>query len=154
MGEVLKEIFEGLVYHQGASIREERVKASNLCARILIFGSFFLLSFVNFFFLPLFRFFDLTFYYLFSFLFDFFIALCFPLIFHSCFLLFFAHVVSSLANPNLLENKRLVVVVVTMTQFMKEVILWFSSIFLGTCIVLSNDCTTYHYVCTILLCFD
>jgi hypothetical protein len=41
-----------------------------------------------------------------------------------------------------------------MTQFMKEVILWFSSIFLGTCIVFSNDCTTYHYVCTILLCFD
>jgi hypothetical protein len=89
MGEVLQEIFKGLVYHQGASIREERLEASNLCVRILIFGSFLLLSFVKFFSLPLFRFFDLTFYYLFSFYLIFFITLYFPLIFHSCFLLFF-----------------------------------------------------------------
>jgi hypothetical protein len=57
---------------------DRRVKASNSCARTLIFGSFLLLL-VKFFSLPLFRFFDLAFYCLFSF-FDliFFIALCFP----------------------------------------------------------------------------
>jgi hypothetical protein len=84
------------------------VKASNSCARTLIFGSFLLLTFVKFFFLPLFRFFDLPFYCLFSFLFGFFYC---PLIspsFHSCFIsFFFAHMVSSLAYPNLLGNKRL-----------------------------------------------
>jgi hypothetical protein len=53
--------FEGLVYHQGASIRYERVEAGNSYARILIFGSFFLLLFVKFFFTP-FHFFDLAFY--------------------------------------------------------------------------------------------
>jgi hypothetical protein len=42
---VCKERFEELVYHQGASIKEERVKASNSYARTLIFGSFFLLPF-------------------------------------------------------------------------------------------------------------
>jgi hypothetical protein len=42
------------------------------------------------------------------FLFDFFIALCFPLLFRSCFVpVFLAHVVSSLAYPNLLGNKKL-----------------------------------------------
>jgi hypothetical protein len=53
--------------------------------------------------------FDLAFYCLFSFfLFDFFIALCFLLLFHSCFVpVFFSYVVSSLAYPNLLGNKRL-----------------------------------------------
>jgi hypothetical protein len=56
MGGVREERFEGLVYHQRASIRYERVKASNSCARILIFGSFFLLPFVKFFSMPLFAF--------------------------------------------------------------------------------------------------
>jgi hypothetical protein len=67
------------------------------------------LHFVNFFSLPLFLFFDLAFYCLFSFfLFNFFITLCFPLLFCSCFVpVFFVHVVSSLAYPNLPENKRL-----------------------------------------------
>jgi hypothetical protein len=37
------------VYQQGASIRQERVKASNSCVRTLIFGSFFLLYFIKFF---------------------------------------------------------------------------------------------------------
>jgi hypothetical protein len=42
------------------------------------------------------------------FLFDFFIALCFLLIFRPCFVpVFFTHVVSSLAYPNLLGNKRI-----------------------------------------------
>jgi hypothetical protein len=55
----------------------------------------------------LFRFFYLAFYCLFSlFLIWFFIAFCFPLLFRSC-LFFLAHVVSSLAYPNLLGNKRL-----------------------------------------------
>jgi hypothetical protein len=106
MGGVCEERFEGLVYHQEASIRQERVEASNSYARTLIFGSFLLLPFVKFFSLPLFRFFDLTFYCLFSFFYLFFIALCFPL------LLFLAHVVSSLAYPNFLGIKDLVVVVV------------------------------------------
>jgi hypothetical protein len=58
---------------------------------------------------PFFDFFDLAFYCLFSFFwFDFFIALCFPLLFCSCFVpVFLAHVVSYLAYPNLLGNKRL-----------------------------------------------
>jgi hypothetical protein len=47
MGGVLEERFEGLVYHQGASIRYKRVKTSNSCARTLIFGSFLLLTFVK-----------------------------------------------------------------------------------------------------------
>jgi hypothetical protein len=47
---VREERFEGLLYHQGASIRQERVEASNSCARTLIFGSVFLLHFVMFFF--------------------------------------------------------------------------------------------------------
>jgi hypothetical protein len=67
MGEVCKERFEGLVYHQGASIRWERVEADNSCVRTLIFDSVLLLPFVKFFFMPLFLFFDLAFYYLFSF---------------------------------------------------------------------------------------
>jgi hypothetical protein len=49
MKEVREERFKGLVYHQGASIRYERVKASNLYARNLIFGSFLLLFFIKFF---------------------------------------------------------------------------------------------------------
>jgi hypothetical protein len=90
MGEVLQEIFKGLVYHQGASIREERLEASNLCVRILIFGSFLLLSFVKFFSLPLFRFFDLTFYYLFSFYLIFLSPFIFPLFFTLVFYFFFS----------------------------------------------------------------
>jgi hypothetical protein len=77
----------------------------NLDLRFLPF-----IAFCQVFSLPLFRFFDLAFYCLLSFfLFDFFIALCFLLIFHSCFVpvFFFAPVVSSLAYPNLLGNKRL-----------------------------------------------
>jgi hypothetical protein len=46
---VREDIFKGLLYHQGASIRYERVETSNSCARTLIFGSFLLLSFVKFF---------------------------------------------------------------------------------------------------------
>jgi hypothetical protein len=68
------------------------VEASNSCARTLIFNSFLLLPFVKFF-----PFFDLVF--LSPFVFCFFIALCFSF--------FFAHVVSSLAYPNLLGNKKL-----------------------------------------------
>jgi hypothetical protein len=48
---VRKERFEGLMYHHGVSIRQERVKVSNSCAGTLIFGSFFLLSSVKVFFL-------------------------------------------------------------------------------------------------------
>jgi hypothetical protein len=74
----------------------------------------FLLPFVKFFSLPLFRFFDLAFYCLFSF-FD--LVFLSPFVFLFFFtlvlyLFFFAHVVSSLAYPNLFGNKRLVVVVV------------------------------------------
>jgi hypothetical protein len=93
------------MYHQGASIRYERVKASNSCVRILIFGSVLLSHFVKFFSLPPFRIFDLAFYCIFSFLFDFFIALCF-FFFFALILYFFVHVILSLAYPNLLENKR------------------------------------------------
>jgi hypothetical protein len=67
MGGVCEERFEGLVYHQRASIREERVEASNSCAITLIFDSFLLLPFVKLFSLPLFRFSNLVFYCLFSF---------------------------------------------------------------------------------------
>jgi hypothetical protein len=108
MGVIREERFKGLVYHQGASIRSERVKSSNSCTRILIFGSFLLLPFVEFFSLPLFHFFDLAFYCLFTFFIWFFYR---PLFFPYFSLLFctffFAHVVSSLAYSNLLGNKRL-----------------------------------------------
>jgi hypothetical protein len=57
MGGVREERFEGLVYHQGASIRKERVKASIACARNLIFGFVLLLPFVKFFSCPFFVFF-------------------------------------------------------------------------------------------------
>jgi hypothetical protein len=39
MGGVCKERFEGWDYHQGVSIRYKIMKACNLCARTLIFGS-------------------------------------------------------------------------------------------------------------------
>jgi hypothetical protein len=87
-----------------------RVKASNSCDRSLIFGSFFLLPFCQVFFTH-FHFFDLAFYCLFSF-FDlvFYHHLFSPLLFRYCFVpifFFLTRVVSSLAYPNLLENKRL-----------------------------------------------
>jgi hypothetical protein len=85
MGGVCEKRFEGLMYHQGASIRYERVEASNLCVRTLIFGSFLLLHFVKFFSLPFFRFFDLAFYCLFSIFYLVFYRLCFPLLFCSYF---------------------------------------------------------------------
>jgi hypothetical protein len=93
MGGVREERFEELVYHQGASIRYERVEASNSCARTLIFGSFLLLLFVKFFSLSFFHFFDLEFYCLFSFfylvflspfVFSLFFALVLYLFFGSC----------------------------------------------------------------------
>jgi hypothetical protein len=83
------------------------VKASNLCVRTLIFGSFFFIVFCQFFY-P-FSFFCLTFYYLFSCCqIDFFIVLYFSSFFstllYSCFL---SHVILSLVNPNLLRTKML-----------------------------------------------
>jgi hypothetical protein len=39
MGGVREERFEGLDYHQGASIRSERAEATNSYVGILIFGS-------------------------------------------------------------------------------------------------------------------
>jgi hypothetical protein len=84
------------------------VKISNSCARTLIFGSFLLLPFVKFFPHP-FSLFLLS--VLLSFLlfrFGFLSSFVFPLLFHSCFVpVFLAHVVSSLAYPNLLGNKML-----------------------------------------------
>jgi hypothetical protein len=88
------------------------VEDSNSCVRTLIFGSFLLL--LSFFPLPLFRFFDLAFYCLFYFFIWFFyrpmFSPSFSLSFCTC-LFFWAHVVSALAYPNLLGNKRPVVVV-------------------------------------------
>jgi hypothetical protein len=90
------------------------VEASNSCAGTLIFGSFFLLSSVKVFFLFFcapFRFFCLAFYCLFLFLSNWFLFLSsfvFPLLFRHCFIpISLAHVVSSLAYPNLLGTKRL-----------------------------------------------
>jgi hypothetical protein len=56
MGGVHEERFKGLVYQQGASIRYERMEASNSCGRTLIFDSFLLLPFVKFFSCPSFTF--------------------------------------------------------------------------------------------------
>jgi hypothetical protein len=77
----------------------------NLDLRFLLF-----IVFCQVFSLPLFHFFDLAFYCLFSFfLFGFLLPFVFPLFFAFVLYLFFylAHVVSSLAYPNLLENKML-----------------------------------------------
>jgi hypothetical protein len=66
---------------------DRRVESSNSCARILIFNSFFLLSFVKFFFLPFFCFFYLAFYCLLFFYLIFYRALFSPyfsLLFRSC----------------------------------------------------------------------
>jgi hypothetical protein len=91
------------------------VEASNSCAGTLIFGSFFFIafcqSFFSFFFPPLFAFFLLS--VLLSFLllsnwFLFLSSFVFSLLFRYCFIpVFLAHVVSSLAYPNLLGTKRL-----------------------------------------------
>jgi hypothetical protein len=74
----------------------------------LIFGFVILLHFVKFFFPTPFRFFDLAFYCLFSF-FDlvFLSPFVFLFFFALVLYLFFSHVVSCLAYPNLLGNKRL-----------------------------------------------
>jgi hypothetical protein len=82
------------------------VEASNSCARTLIFGSFLLLPFVKFFSMPLFHSFDLVFY---CFFFIFYLVFYHPLFSpsFSLFFVFLAHVVSSLAYPNLLGNKML-----------------------------------------------
>jgi hypothetical protein len=66
------------------------------------------ITFCQVFSLPLFRFFDLAFYCLFYFfLFDFLSPFIFPFFFALILYLFFSHVVSSLAYPNLVGNKRL-----------------------------------------------
>jgi hypothetical protein len=89
------------------------VEASNSCAGTLIFGSFFFIVFCQSF-LPFsapFRFF--LFSVLLSFLllsnwFLFLLSFIFPLLFRHCFIpVSLAHVVSSLAYPNLLGTKRL-----------------------------------------------
>jgi hypothetical protein len=87
------------------------VEASNSCAGTLIFGSFFFIAFCQSFFPPLFAFFLLS--VLLSFLllsnwFLFLSSFVFPLLFRYCFIpVSLAHVVSSLAYPNLLGTKRL-----------------------------------------------
>jgi hypothetical protein len=88
------------------------VEASNSCARTLIFDSFLLLPFVKFFSPPIFIFY-LAFYCLFSF-FDlvFYHPLFFLFFFTLVLSLFFSLVILSLAYPNLLGIKGLVVVVV------------------------------------------
>jgi hypothetical protein len=114
MGGVREERFEGLVYHQGVSIRYERVKASNSCAGTLIFGSFFFIvfyqSFFFFFSRPFFLFFlsILLSFLLLSNWFLFLSSFVFPLLFRHCFIpVHLAHVLSSLAYLNLLGTKRL-----------------------------------------------
>ena len=89
------------------------MEASNSCAGTLIFGSFFYCLLSKFFFLfsTPFRFFLLS--VLLSFLllsnwFLFLSSFVFPLLFRHCFIpVSLAHVVSSLAYPNLLGTKRL-----------------------------------------------
>jgi hypothetical protein len=84
------------------------VKASNLCVRTLIFDSFLLLSFIKFCFSAPFSLFDLVFYCLFSFFYLVLLSLfVFPFFFALILYIFLTHVVSSLAYPNLFENKRL-----------------------------------------------
>jgi hypothetical protein len=107
---VREEIIEGLEYHQGGSIRYERVEASNSCARILIFSSFSFIAFllVVSFDPPLFAFLWLSV----LLPFPFFVCLVFlspfvpPPPFHPCFVLvFWLMWVSS--YPNLLGTKSL-----------------------------------------------
>jgi hypothetical protein len=82
------------------------VKASNSCARTLIFGSFSFIVFLSKFFFCSFSLFWLS--VLLSFLDLIFYRPSFPPSFHPCFVpIFLAHVVSSLAYPNLLGTKKL-----------------------------------------------
>ncbi len=88
------------------------MEASNSCVGTLIFGSFFFIVFCqSFFSRPFFSLFFLS--VLLSFLllsnwFLFLSSFVFPLLFRHCFIpVFLAHVVSSLAYPNLLGTKRL-----------------------------------------------
>jgi hypothetical protein len=110
---VHEEWFKRLVYHYKASIRYERVKATNSCVRILIFSSF-LLLFCQVFSSP-FSLFWLSF--LFSFLFFdlVFITFCFPpsflLLFYPCFFLMWFHLCPT---PIYLGIKDLIVVVCCM----------------------------------------
>jgi hypothetical protein len=89
------------------------VEASNSCAGTLIFGSFFFIVFCqSFFFPPLFAFFfwlSVLLSYSFLLLSNWFLfyRLSFSLFFFDIVLFMFAHVVSSLAYPNLLRTKRL-----------------------------------------------
>jgi hypothetical protein len=80
-----------------------------ICAKTLIFGSFFFIAFLSSFFPPLFAFFDLAFYCIFSFFnLVFYCPLFSPFFFCSCsFPVFLAHMVPSLAYPDLLGNKML-----------------------------------------------
>jgi hypothetical protein len=97
------------------------VKASNSCARTLIIGSFFLLSFVKFFFYAPFLLFDLAFYCLFSFFDLIFYRPLFSPSFCSCFIHFFTHVISSLAYSTCLGIKWLIVVVVVVVSIVTTV---------------------------------
>jgi hypothetical protein len=115
MGGVCEDRFEGLEYHQGVSIRYERVEVSNSCARTLIFGSFsFIVFFVNFF-----SFYSPIFVFLLSFLLPFsFFRFGFlssfvppPLLFSALFYLFFSSCGFICSLPNLFGTKRVVVVV-------------------------------------------
>jgi hypothetical protein len=81
------------------------VKASNSCARTLIFDSFLLLPLVKFFFPAPFSLFDLAFYSLFSFFYLVFYHPLFSPFFALVLYLFLAHVILSLAYPNLPGNK-------------------------------------------------
>jgi hypothetical protein len=87
------------------------VEASNSCVGTLIFGSFFFIVFCQSFFSVPFHFFWLSVLLSFLFLSNWFLFLSsfvFPVLFQHCFILVsLAHVVSSLAYPNLLGTKRL-----------------------------------------------
>jgi hypothetical protein len=111
--------FEALEYHQGVSIRYERVEASNSCAKTLIFNSFSFFAVLSVFFLfihPFSLFYALVFLpFLLSFPFLFVFLLPFippsPLFFTLVLSLFFLLMwVSSIAYPNLFGTKKLVVV--------------------------------------------
>jgi hypothetical protein len=105
---VREERFKELEYHKEASIRYERVEASNSCVRTLIFGFFFFIVFLSSFFPAPFRFLTYHFIAFSSFSIWFFIALCFSPFFVLVLSLFFlAHLVSSLTYSNLLGNKML-----------------------------------------------
>jgi hypothetical protein len=101
------------------------VKASNSCDGILIFGSFFFIVFCQSFFLlsVLLSFLLLSNWFLF--LSSFVFLLLFRHYFISAFL---AHVVSSLAYPNLLGTKSLVVVIVVVFCLRKKIIVFLQGV--------------------------